>query len=169
MAEGDSLNFNVKCKGLTNGGNTKEMNKMQWGDPWMWDLGVWSQNRKWRKCDDGINTKQKIVLCALRRSGNAMGKMRSAESAMAASATGNSIENICNVIRSHRKYLRWINRIHIMKLWYAISVMGRKCDDAIGRSHRKYLRHDQIASQIFAMDLTNTTRKNAICDLRWVL
>ena len=45
-----------------------------------------------------ISTKQKTVLCALQRSGNAMGKMILAESAMVASATGDRIENICDAI-----------------------------------------------------------------------
>ena len=43
-----------------------------------------------------IGTKQKTALCALRQSGNAMGKMRPAESSMAASVTGDRIANICD-------------------------------------------------------------------------
>ena len=48
--------------------------------------------------------------------------------------------------------------------------MGRLCDGektAIGRSHRKYLRRDRIALQIFAMDQMDVN--NETCDLRYAI
>ena len=57
-----------------------------------------------------------------------MAEMRWEEECDGENAMGDRIANICNAIRSHRKYLRWIDGIHLMKLRCAISEI---CDERL--------------------------------------
>ena len=108
-AEGDSLRFNEKCKGLTIHGNTKKYDELQWNTVGaIVRGGAREAHRKIAKVENAMaesGTKQKRALAILRWGGVAKGAKMRWGNAMGGKCDGaiDRVANNCDGSNGHNQ------------------------------------------------------------------